>query len=152
MIPTQPASPSSLQQQCNPASSSGGGVYGFVLWLFSFALLVGYFIWTLVPASVLINTPQSALSLALSFLPDKYWAVVAPLQLCFTVAFIIAIYGALNLANTPDLHEACVAWDPHSARGRHNNGDRYVDLAGDTPVMNDIPPSDVSKILHYRGI
>lgn len=55
-----------------PNPHPGRGIYGFVLYLFSWILLIFYFIWAFLPNWLLK-------SLYLTYLPSKYWAIALPL-------------------------------------------------------------------------
>lgn len=61
-----------------PNPHPGRGVYGFVLYLFSWILFIIYLLWAFVPDWLLK-------SLHLTYLPAKYWAILSPLLILLII-------------------------------------------------------------------
>ncbi|KAJ3011846.1 UNVERIFIED_CONTAM: hypothetical protein HDU68_001491 [Siphonaria sp. JEL0065] len=114
---------------------------GFVVYLASFAALVVYLVWALVPESVL-------LSVGITYYPSKEWARVLPVWLIALIPFTLAMFAAVNLLNTLPLSDRKTITDEHAAL-KHNAAPKLA-LRHDTRLQ-DLPITTVNKLLFYRN-
>lgn len=83
-------------------------IYGFVLWLVSYAFLIIYIVWAFVSEEWLHV-------FGLTYWPQKYWAVAIPAYI-FTgiLLFSFMIYPSINLLITPPLNDLRTVRDENS--------------------------------------
>lgn len=62
-------------------------VYGFLGWVTSAVAYVLYVLWAFTPDVVLENH-------AITYYPNKYWAIALPTWICVTILFVYWIYEA----------------------------------------------------------
>lgn len=120
-----------------PAPTPSRAVYGFVLYLgFSTAFAL-YFVWAVIPDSVLH-------SVGLTYWPQKYWAVAIPIHIGLGIALFAAIiYPAINLTMTPAFSDMRTITDPHApSLDEKKNPDQGI------PPVSDIPISQVCRDLY----
>ncbi|KAL5290431.1 PIGP family protein [Megaselia abdita] len=80
----------------SPAPSPHRAVYGFSIYVFFVSLFITYCLWVYLPTKFLEET------LALHYLPDKYFALSIPvIILAGTWIFAFLIYPSIGLAMTP---------------------------------------------------
>lgn len=97
--------------QHTPAPTSARGIYGFVFYLLFSTMFIFYVFWTFVPLTILEDT------LGLTYLPDKYFAVIVPILVlvCVTL-FAFLIYPSLGLIMTLDVDDPTTIRDRFSIR------------------------------------
>uniref|UniRef100_A0A1A9X465 PIG-P domain-containing protein n=1 Tax=Glossina brevipalpis TaxID=37001 RepID=A0A1A9X465_9MUSC len=79
-----------------PAPTPARAVYGYAFYLLTLTLFVLYVLWAFLPAK----------ALGLSYLPDKYFAVLLPMLVLVGLSFFaFFIYPAINMSLTPDKDE-----------------------------------------------
>lgn len=79
-----------------PAPTAHRAVYGYAFYLLVFALFVFYLLWALLPTK----------EWGLTYLPDKYFAILLPMLVLVGLAFFaFVIYPALNMSLTPRIDE-----------------------------------------------
>ncbi|GIX71600.1 phosphatidylinositol N-acetylglucosaminyltransferase subunit P [Caerostris extrusa] len=121
----------------SPAPTSTRSVYGFVLYIGSYTLLLIYLIWAYTPTSWLH-------SLGLTYWPQKYWAIAIPVFVCCClVIFALLIYPGISLMMTPDLSSLQTIHDEHTSQPKPA-------LKGSIPPIYDIPISNVCHKLYLR--
>ncbi|XP_075144876.1 phosphatidylinositol glycan anchor biosynthesis class P [Haematobia irritans] len=80
----------------SPAPTPHRAVYGYSFYLLVITLFIFYVLWALLPTK----------ELGLSYLPDKYFAVLLPMLVLVGLAFFaFFIYPAINMSLTPDIDE-----------------------------------------------
>ncbi|KAI9226757.1 MAG: PIG-P, partial [Piptocephalis tieghemiana] len=116
-------------------------VYGFVMYLASFILYVGYLLWAFIPDSVFHH-------IGITYLPSKYWALIWPVWTLLLVVFIWAYFLSIHLLRTPPFDSfhtitdeyANVAPGLHYARTGHS--------ADHIPELQDLPITIVNACLY----
>lgn len=79
-----------------PAPTPHRAVYGYAFYLLTLTLFVLYVLWALMPTK----------SLGLSYLPDKYFAVLLPMLVLVGLSFFtFFLYPAINMSLTADKDE-----------------------------------------------
>ncbi|XP_011293458.2 phosphatidylinositol N-acetylglucosaminyltransferase subunit P [Musca domestica] len=78
----------------SPAPTPHRAIYGYSFYLLVITLFVFYISWTFLPTK----------QLGLTYLPDKYFAVLLPMLVLVGLAFFaFFIYPAINMSLTPDI-------------------------------------------------
>ncbi|XP_059218553.1 phosphatidylinositol N-acetylglucosaminyltransferase subunit P [Stomoxys calcitrans] len=78
----------------SPAPTPHRAVYGYSFYLLVITLFIFYVLWALLPTK----------QFGLSYLPDKYFAVLLPMLVLVGLAFFaFFIYPAINMSLTPDI-------------------------------------------------
>lgn len=78
----------------SPAPTPHRAIYGYSLYLLIITLFVFYILWALLPTK----------QLGLTYLPDKYFAVLLPMLVLVGLAFFaFFIYPAINMSLTPNI-------------------------------------------------
>ncbi|KAJ1524841.1 hypothetical protein ONE63_009709 [Megalurothrips usitatus] len=118
-----------------PAPLPSRAVYGFVLYLGSRSALGLYFVWSILPDSILH-------SLGLTYWPHKSWAVVLPIFGCVLLAlFAFMFYPGLNFLLVPPVDDLRTITDSHSIP-------LNLSLQSEIPPASDLPLSDVCRHLY----
>lgn len=121
----------------SPAPTSTRSVYGFVLYIGSYSVLLLYLIWAYVP------TPWLH-SIGLTYWPQKYWAVAIPVFICCSIfIFAVLLYPGVNYVMTPDLSSVCTVTD-------ENARTPIPAVPGGIPPIYDIPISKLCRKLYLR--
>ena len=92
----------SVSPQHSPNPEPARGVYGFILYLASWILLLVYLLWAFVPNK---NLNQ----LGITYLPSKYWAVAIPLFFPVFIGVFIVISLSLNIIRFSNVFENIAA-------------------------------------------
>ncbi|KAI9330104.1 cation channel sperm-associated protein subunit delta-domain-containing protein [Obelidium mucronatum] len=100
---------------------------GFVLYLSSFAALLLYLIWALVPDTVLEK-------MHITYYPSKEWARVLPVWLIGLIPLTLAMFAAVNLLNTPPLQSRITITDEHAAVKQQPRLNRHDTRLQDVPI------------------
>lgn len=121
----------------SPAPTSTRSVYGFVLYIGSYSLLLLYLIWAYIP------TPWLH-SFGLTYWPQKYWAVAIPVFICCSIfIFAVLIYPGVNLLMTPDLSSVYTVTDEYARNP-------IPAVSNSIPPIYDIPISKVCHSLYLK--
>ncbi|GFY43510.1 phosphatidylinositol N-acetylglucosaminyltransferase subunit P [Trichonephila inaurata madagascariensis] len=121
----------------SPAPTSTRSVYGFVLYITNYTLLLIYLIWAYIP------TPWLH-ALGLTYWPQKYWAVAIPVYICCCILiFALLLYPGINLMMTPDLSSIQTITDEHARIPKPA-------VRGSIPPIYDIPISEVCHKLYLK--
>ncbi|GFY07665.1 phosphatidylinositol N-acetylglucosaminyltransferase subunit P [Trichonephila clavipes] len=121
----------------SPAPTSTRSVYGFVLYITNYTLLLIYLIWAYIP------TPWLH-ALGLTYWPQKYWAVAIPVYICCCILiFALLLYPGINLMMTPDLSSIQTITDEHARTPKPAVRDSI-------PPIYDIPISEVCHKLYLK--
>lgn len=126
----------------SPSPSPERAIYGFVLYLgtyFGFGL---YLIWACVPEEWLH-------SVGITYLPQRYWVLAAPIYLCVAFVFVVIFYVAYNFTITLPVDSINTITDTHA---RYEGEDTKPVLPGSVPPLYDIPLRQVNKVLYGDGI
>jgi len=123
--------------EASPSPSPERAAYGFVLYLSAWVCLAVYLTWAYIPDSWLH-------AVGLTYWPQKYWAVAAPIYLTVALIFAIFLYVALNLTITPAFDSRYTITDEHARSVRTD--DRLP--AGAIPPIEDIPITEVNRVLY----
>ncbi|XP_059608556.1 phosphatidylinositol N-acetylglucosaminyltransferase subunit P [Phlebotomus argentipes] len=92
-----------------PGPTPTRAVYGFSMFLLFKTLFFLYFIWALVPDSVLRGY------FSLTYLPDKYFAIFIPMMILVAVSlFAFFIYPGIGLLLTPHINDEKTVRDSYS--------------------------------------
>ena len=122
----------------SPAPTSTRSVYGFVLYIGSYSLLLLYLIWAYIP------TPWLH-SIGLTYWPQKYWAIAIPVFICCAIfIFAVLLYPGVNLMMTPDLSSIHTVTDDYARKP-------MTSVPGSIPSIYDIPISEVCQSLYLRS-
>uniref|UniRef100_A0A1X7TUK6 PIG-P domain-containing protein n=1 Tax=Amphimedon queenslandica TaxID=400682 RepID=A0A1X7TUK6_AMPQE len=70
------------------------GIYGFVFYLVTLALFGIYLLWAILPDEWLQY-------IGLSYLPQKYWAIVVPLYIGVSSILLLLLYVCYSMWLTP---------------------------------------------------
>ncbi|CAD6196939.1 unnamed protein product [Caenorhabditis auriculariae] len=73
-----------------PGPHPARGIYGFALYVSSYFLLFVYLLWAILPTPVLNR-------LGITYVPAKYWAIVLPFSLVFSVCAYVTVVFFINL-------------------------------------------------------
>jgi len=120
----------------SPAPTPSRAVYGFVLYLLSNFCLVLYFVWALVPDSLLFK-------IGIDFFPQKYWAVTIPLFLSFFfLVFVFIIYPSLGRLHCTGMDNSGQMTDKH-AISRQAMEKELID--GGVPPVYDMSLEDIRQ-------
>lgn len=118
----------------SPAPTPDRAVYGFVLYLMFKTFMVLYFLWALIPTSILENV------FGIDYLPDKYFAVILPILVLLAVMiFGFWAYPALTLSMQPKINALNTIRDSYSIYRC-----KYRDERGSCNNRVDIPMDDWS--------
>ncbi|KFM82537.1 Phosphatidylinositol N-acetylglucosaminyltransferase subunit P, partial [Stegodyphus mimosarum] len=121
----------------SPAPTSSRSVYGFVLYLGSYSLLIMYLIWAYIP------TPWLH-ALGLTYWPQKYWAIAVPVFVCCSLfIFALLIYPGINLVMTPSLASLQTITDEYTRLPKPA-------VPHSIPPIYDLPISDVCRKLYLK--
>jgi len=132
--------PRPAPEQHSPAPTPERAVYGFVLFLLSYACLALYLVWAILPDHLLA-------SLGLEFLPQKYWAVALPIYVSVVFfTFVLVIYPSLGMLVTPGPTDIRNVTDGHA-----------IYWPGEAPAtaippVSDIHLSEVAKMLENERL
>ncbi|XP_017776877.1 PREDICTED: phosphatidylinositol N-acetylglucosaminyltransferase subunit P [Nicrophorus vespilloides] len=91
-----------------PAPTQSRAVYGFALHLILRALFFLYTLWAMIPDEYFI-------SIGITYLPNRYWAVTIPIFLLSGLAtFAFIVYPSFGLYITPNLNDERTIMDSAS--------------------------------------
>lgn len=125
------------ESNANPNPISGRCIYGYVLYLVSFASLVLYLIWAIIPSKV-INL------IGLTYIPSKYWSIAFPVfVLTLILIFSVCLYPSVNYLFTPQLNSSQTLTDKSSRK----SSTREKTFKG-IPPLSDLPLDFVSNQLY----
>lgn len=97
--------------ETTPGPTPNRAVYGFAWFLFSKTLFVLYLFWALVPEYIQQNV------LGLTYLPDKYFAMVLPVWVLTALTFFaFLIYPPWNMAMQDDINDVHTIRDSKTIR------------------------------------
>lgn len=121
----------------SPAPTSTRSVYGFVLYIASYTLLILYLIWAYIPTAWLH-------SIGLTYWPQRYWAIAIPVFVCCSICiFALLLYPGINLMMTPDLSSVHTVVDEYTRNPKPSTKKSI-------PPIYDIPISDISRKLYLK--
>ncbi|CAH1254408.1 PIGP [Branchiostoma lanceolatum] len=123
----------------SPSPSPERAIYGFVLYLASFLGLGLYVVWAYVPEPWLHAA-------GLTYWPQKYWALAAPVYISIAVLFILVFYVGLNFTVTAPLDSVHTVTDEFAKERRQR------DLPPSAiPPLEDNHLSIVNRRLYREG-
>ena len=115
-------------------------LYGFFSWILSAIVFIVYIIWAFVPDHILS-------SYGIVYIPDKYYAIAAPLWVAVTMFFSLQLYVSLCMIYTPDIESYDTLQDKFSIL--KNPKVNQVDLSkNDDSAMN----QKLDKLSQHRNI
>lgn len=122
----------------SPSPTPERAIYGFVLYLGTYFGIGLYFIWACVPEEWLH-------SIGITYLPQRYWVLAAPIYLCVAFLFAVVFYVAYNFTITLPMDSINTITDSHA---RYMNGELKPVPAGSVPPLYDIPLGQVNRVLY----
>ena len=120
----------------SPLPTPERAIYGYVLYLMSYVGLAFYLIWAYIPDKWLH-------ACSLTYLPQKYWAIVAPTFLCISLVVVLFLYHFSNLRLVPSLRSTRTITD-----SKAKVVDNTPIKAGSVAPLGDLDISDVCKHLY----
>ncbi|CAK9301422.1 unnamed protein product [Gordionus sp. m RMFG-2023] len=119
----------------NPSPSPERAIYGFVIWIISHIMCALYFIWSLLPETVLLK-------IGITYYPQKYWALALPIYISSLSIFILLFYISLNLIITPNFDSINMITD---SKARYLTLNKRKTLI---PPILDLTISEANKLLY----
>lgn len=94
-------------EEHTPTPQEARGIYGFVFFLLLKISIIFYFIWMLLPLSVIQSLPYAP--------PQQYWGLAVPVFVCTGLfVFAFGIYPALHGLNDCNFDDVSSITDPDS--------------------------------------
>jgi len=126
------------ENNANPNPISGRCIYGYVLYLVSFASLVLYLIWAIIPSKVIHL-------IGLTYIPSKYWAIAFPVfVVTLILMFSVCFYPSVNYLFTPQLNSSQTLTDKSSRKSYSTREKTFKGI----PPLSDLPLDFVSNQLY----
>ncbi|RUS72386.1 hypothetical protein EGW08_019846 [Elysia chlorotica] len=125
-----------MPQEHSPSPTPQRAIYGFALYIASFALFGLYIVWAYVP-------DQWLHWLGLTYWPQKYWAVALPVYFCVAIVLSYMVYFGLIFLKTASLSDMSTITD--SQANYACDAALPVDAI---PPLRDLHISDVNKRLY----
>lgn len=126
---------SETSRQNTPSPTESRANYGFALYLASKTAFVVYLAWAFIPSDWLAI-------IGLTYLPQKYWAIVIPVWVCCVIMVITILYPAINMLLVPPMNDPRILTDSY-ARPSINEV-----RPGGIPTVSDLKLSEVCKTLY----
>ncbi|GFR87705.1 phosphatidylinositol N-acetylglucosaminyltransferase subunit P [Elysia marginata] len=127
-----------MTQEHSPSPTPLRAIYGFALYIASFALFGLYIVWAYVPDPWLHW-------LGLTYWPQKYWAVALPVYFCVAIVLSYVAYVGLIFQQTAPLSDMSTITDPHAIYP--DDTEFPVDAI---PPLRDLSISDVNKKIYGK--
>jgi PIG-P len=80
----------------DPGQAKAVEIYGFSLFLITWAALIAFLLWAYLPEGTLH-------AIGVSYFPDRYWALGAPAMLLMIVMFYATMWGLYGMASNPHI-------------------------------------------------
>lgn len=126
---------SDTTHQNAPSPTESRANYGFALYLSSKTAFVVYLIWAFIPGDWLAFV-------GLTYIPQKYWAIVLPVWVCCAILVTTLLYPAINMLLVPPMNDSSILTDSFALKPVSNVP------PGGIPTVSDLPPSEVCKTLY----
>ncbi|XP_071840107.1 phosphatidylinositol N-acetylglucosaminyltransferase subunit P-like [Apostichopus japonicus] len=120
----------------NPGPTPERAIYGFVLFLFSYAIFGIYLIWAFVPQAWLT-------AIGLTYWPQKSWAIAIPVYFSVCIFFLYIFYTAYNFTITKPLNSI------HTITDKYAKPVVSEDMTNNSvPPIGDLSISEVNRRLY----
>ena len=132
-----------MSEEASPAPNPSRCIYGFVLMISSVCCFILYFLWAVIPSSILV-------SLGLEYFSSKLFAVAIPYACCIgLVLFASVIYPTINkmLTEAPDSINVLI---DSQSRDPPNDFPFNDKMTKGIPPVCDLDVEEISQLLYYK--
>ena len=123
-------------------------VYGFVLWVLSFFLIITFFVWAYIPEKYLHDY-------GIAYYPDKMWALSIPAFISFTALCLVIFLILCVYKRTPPLDDLFTVQDSplyNEKQERLSESFDEFEPRPQIPPIEDIPVTFISQALFHKKV